>query len=165
MSYWIDKVKTLHEWAHQNDGYQLRFRDGRLLAEIKSVEASIGFEFPSAVRAFYQEVDGFGVQHSSSEKISWFVVPIDRIATVTKKARDWFRETHPNEAERFFAFIDWNCGEYTGYLVRQRGDHPTLVTFSHEEYEFDSNQNSDDFFETSYDHFEEIFDTDSNCKQ
>ena len=158
MASWKERVKKHHEWAHQDDGYHLVTRPSVSLVQIKEVETALGFQFPKEVREFYLEVDGFGVKHEGREEVDWFVVPLDKVEETTKQARDWFQETHPYAAKGFFAFIDWSCGDYTGYLVSEAPREEVFVTFSHELYEFNPEQDPNEFIEVSYDSFEEMLD-------
>jgi hypothetical protein len=158
MSYWIEKVKAQH--VAEKISSELILGPGQSIMEIQTIESALGLRLPNELREFYQEVNGYGAPLSNSEDVDWLVVPLKDIAKTTKLAQDWFEETHPKEAGRFFAFIDWKCGDYSGYLVSESGKDCKFVTFSHEMYEFDPDQNPDDFFEISYDSFNEFLDID-----
>lgn len=120
------------------------------------LHSTFGFPVPSELRGFYEQIGGCGVK-AGDRKVSWQVVPVTEVATNIAKARDWFADTHPKLAARFFPFIDWDCGDYTGYLQSPLGLKKGLYTFEHESYEFDADQSAQSFIMKSYKSLEDFF--------
>ena len=142
MTNWREVVQAHYAWAHKDDEYELVMQPGASDATILTMAEQTGIPLTDEFREFYSQINGFGVT-ADGEKISWLIVPIERIAATIANARDWFEETHPDLASRYFPFIDWDSGDYTGYLVSERGSLlPDLYDFDHEDYEFDEDQSS-----------------------
>jgi hypothetical protein len=157
MRNWQHIIKRHHEWAHKNDGYSLVTRLGANLANIKSLESSIGFQLPAEFHSLYLTYDGVGVC-ADPGKIYWRFQPLAEIPGFIESVRDWFKETHPDVAGRFFPFIDWSSGDFSGYLLSPSGTIlPGLYDFDHEEYEFDEAQEVAKFISSSYLSIEDVF--------
>ncbi len=152
MRSWTKIIKDHHSWAHPNDGYKLVLRNGASEAELNDLAQAIGFQFPSEFRELYRCHNGVGVSHTHDpDKIYWSFVPLSEIPELISNARDWFQKTHPDLAARFFPFIDWSSGDYTGYLLApDRSLLAGLYDFEHEEYQFDESQQSDEFMMMFY---------------
>lgn len=156
---WKSIVVAHHEFATKNscDLDLLQVGLPQRDEDIVQIEQSIGFQFPEDMRDFYQTMNGMGSRNSHSGEVSWFIVPMDQISTTMAHCRDWFLETHPKEATRFFPFINWNCGDYTGYLIDgTANDQPLFCTFSHEYYTFDVEQDPSEFFDSSFSNLEDL---------
>ena len=161
MPNWTNLINAQHRWAHKNDGFQLVLNDAAAEAAITALTEKLGFRLPPEFSDIYRSHDGFGVQHTSDpETIHWSLVPISQIPELMQSARDWFQETHPDAAQRFFPFIDWSCGDYTGYLLTADGTiRSGLFTFEHDSYEFEAEQAPDDFLHHAYDDIAEFLST------
>ena len=154
---WKKLVEDHHQWAHAKDDYELVMLPPASAAELQALEATLGFAAPRELRSFYEQVGGCGVKAPDSETY-WLVVPVTEVAANIASARDWFDETHPRLAKRFFPFISWASGDYTGYLKSplfglKRG----LYTFEHEGYEFEAGQLPWFFMKKDYKSLEDIF--------
>lgn len=140
---WKKIIIEQHDRHHKDDSVKLIQGAPCAQEDIARLEETIGLKMPSEFKDLYSAVNGFG---SHSGRDDWFLVPVEHIPQVMQLARNWFSETHPELAARFFPFIDWSCGDYTGYLVSESGMlEKGLHTFGHEEYEFDASQESDVF--------------------
>lgn len=152
MPYWTDLITAQHRWAHSGDGYDLVLNGPADETAISALEERLGLSLPPDLANFYRCHDGFGVRHTSApDTISWSLVPISQVSDLIQTARDWFQETHPELARTFYPFIDWSCGDYTGYILDAVGTFSSgLFTFEHESYEFEPDQEPDDFLHHSY---------------
>lgn len=155
---WKKTVEAHHQWAHPNDGFELVMLPPASDIEVRSLQSTFGFPVPSELRGFYEQIGGCGVKAGDHE-VSWMVVPVTEVATNIAKARDWFANTHPKLAARFYPFIDWDCGDYTGYLQSPLGLKRGLYTFEHESYEFEAAQPAQSFLTKSYSSLEDLFST------
>ena len=157
MKNWQDIIQRSHEWAHKNDGYSLVTRPGAELADITALESSFGFQLPTEFHELYLTYDGVGVSADSGQ-IYWMFRSLAQIPKFMEETRDWFQETHPEVARRFFPFIDWSSGDSTGYLLSQSGELlPGLYDFEHEDYEFDASQDESAFLSSFYTTIEDTF--------
>jgi cell wall assembly regulator SMI1 len=121
-------------------------------------EVQFGFQLPDDLKELYQAKNGAGMSSENNKDVHWFFVPILSIPELITAARDWFQKTHADLANRFFPFIDWECGDYTGYLLPLSPDCPTkLHTFEHESYEFDEAQQPDEFLYSNNSSIREFF--------
>ena len=145
MTDWESVVRAHHDWAHSNDKFDLRIGPPAPADAIASLTDQTGFPVTTEFRELYSQLNGYGVTSGEGATI-WFLVPIERILPTLDCARDWFEETHPIQASRFFPFVDWHSGDYTGYLTLDgESSHSGLYNFDHENYEFDEKQPSSDF--------------------
>jgi hypothetical protein len=145
MNNWIERVRNHHNWAHKDDNFELVMQPPVRDEDIAVVAQRLGFPLTEEFREFYSQVNGFGVT-ADGKNVSWFLVPIDRIEATIADARDWFGKTHPEWARRFFPFVDWDSGDYTGYLLGEDGSLlPGLYDFDHENYKFEEGQAIDGF--------------------
>lgn len=153
MPNWTSLINAQHRWAHDNDGYQLVLNGAADEVTISALNDKLGIRLAPEFCDFYRCHDGFGVRHTSDpETVHWSLVPLSQVSDLIQTARDWFQETHPELAKTFFPFIDWSCGDYTGYIIGPDGTFRTgLFTFEHESYEFEPDQTPDDFLHHSYD--------------
>ncbi|MEZ5326426.1 MAG: hypothetical protein R3F19_15355 [Verrucomicrobiales bacterium] len=79
-------------------------------------------------------------------EVMWHFTPIEQIPMITEDSRGWFRETHPNIANRYVAFQDYGNGDTSGYLFDKHLKSVIgIYIFEHESYEFDEDQNWEEF--------------------
>lgn len=141
---WIEILETYHQAAHADDGWEMRVGLGASEEEIAAVESRLGCKFPPSLREFYRECNGYGLK--SEKELSWFVRPVEEIEELTREARDWFEETHPEIARKFIAYVDWGSGDYSGGIVGANGVLSKAVCmFEHESYEYETDQDPDEF--------------------
>jgi hypothetical protein len=160
MKNWQEIILRHHEWAHKNDGYSLVTRPGADSADITALEASLGIELPVEFHELYRTYDGVGVSADSGQ-IYWMFRSLTEIPKFMEESRDWFQETHPEIARRFFPFIDWSSGDATGYLLSQSGGLlPGLYDFEHEAYEFDESQDETTFLSSLHNTIEDFLSQD-----
>lgn len=150
MTKWETIVRLHHERAHSGDGFELFTGPGVAEINIKALENRLGFRFPTELREFYSDLNGFGVRSAASpDEVYWFVRPLEELPEFAETIRHWFQETHPDIAGRFFPFVDWANGDGIGYLVSSTGEvMPGLVSFEHESYDFDEGQDYEEFLTT-----------------
>ena len=156
MPNWKHIVESYHTWAHADDEYQLVVRPPASTGDLVLLDAWFGPAMSGEMRGFYELIDGFGVE-PSPDGVSWFVTPIAKLPELIEHCRSWFRDTHPDLANRFFPFIDWDCGDYSGFLLSEDGTLlEGLYTFEHEDYEFEEGQDGSVFLYTIYATIEEL---------
>ncbi|MEZ5329678.1 MAG: SMI1/KNR4 family protein [Verrucomicrobiales bacterium] len=150
MKNWQDIIQRSHEWSHKDDGYKLVTRPSADAADIAKLESTLGFQLPAEFRELYLTYDGFGVSANSNQTY-WMFKPLAELPAFIEEIRDWFQETHPESARRYFPIIDWSSGDSSGYFLSLSGDLlPGLYDFEHEDYEFDESQEEDEFLIQSY---------------
>lgn len=150
MANWDSIVRSHHQRAHRDDGYELVANPGVTDEELRLMENRLGFQFPVEMREFYSTFNGFGVQSANSPgEVYWFFRPLEELPEFTENIRQWFQETHADIASRYFPFVDWANGDGIGYLVNSTGEVlPGLVSFEHESYDFDEDQDAEEFLTT-----------------
>ncbi len=149
---WREVVSRHHEWAHRDDDCVLLMPDPSDEKRLVDKLGSLGFPRVEEFESFYRSVDGYGSKWNVDDEDSWLFVPVDQLPTAVKHGRDWFLKTHPDIAERFFAFINWGNGDYSGYLLDETGGcDGRIYTFEHEMFEFDEKQDWRDFLDSYYD--------------
>lgn len=98
---------------------------------------------------------------ADAERVDWLFTPISKVLDLVDATRQWFQETHPGPAQRFFPFIDWSNGDATGYLLSPSGALlSALFDFEHEEYTFDASQDESEFLTSAYGSIEELLQPD-----
>ena len=128
---------------------ELIFGSGATQQQWKELEEKGVIEWPTEFRSLYNEFNGFA--HGSSEEPEWLLVPLNQTPSLTAHIRSWFQETHPDQAARFVAFIDWGNGDATGYMMMNGGGWVDgLYTFNHEFYEFEAKQDWQEFLIKEY---------------
>ncbi|WAC19570.1 SMI1/KNR4 family protein [Luteolibacter sp. SL250] len=156
MPNWRKIVESHHAWAHPDDDWRLITGPPAGAADLALLEELFGAALKDEIRGFYEQMDGFGIT-SDEGRVIWFVVPIAGLADTFEACRSWFRDTHPGLAERFFPFIDWECGDYSGILLHEFGiPLEGIYEFEHEEYGFDEDQDGSDFLRSVYDSLREM---------
>lgn len=161
MTKWEAIVTAHHKRAHPGDGFELFTKPGVAEKDLRSMEKRLGFQFPTELREFYSDLNGFGVRSAvSPDEVYWFIRPLEELPDFAETIRHWFQETHPDIASRFFPFVDWANGDGIGYLVDSTGEVlPGLVSFEHESYDFDEDQEVEEFLTTVPISIEEFLDS------
>lgn len=89
---------------------------------------------PPEFRSMYQAANGFGGVGDVGP-VEWAALPLAGIPQFAATVRRWFQDSHPEAAMRFVPFLDWRCGDATGYLFGEQGEcDGKLTTFFHDEY-------------------------------
>lgn len=140
-----DWDKIIQDWlALDHENSAMLFGEPSSESEINSVEAALNVSFPAEFRSLYKVRNGFG--HKYPEETRWSFAPLSSIEALSKESCSWFKETHPDYADRFIAFIDWGDGSTCGYgLADDRSILPGIYEFDHDLYEFDVKQDINDF--------------------
>ena len=127
-------------------GETLLIRDAASVAEIDELQQNFGFQLPDEFRSLYLQCDGFGQTYETEDEVWWFFHRVEQIPDFARETRNWFVESHPDIANRFFPFIDWSNGDRMGYVLDEKGELlDGLFCFEHENYEFDEEQDSEEF--------------------
>ena len=144
---WTQLIQDHHQRHHPHGHTKLILRDGASDAELDALSATMGFQLPEEFRELYRTHNGFGTPSSDGPNaVSWFFLPLSLIEEKTKDATSWIQETHPEIARNFFVFMDYRCGDYSGYFKDKADRNPPVIcSFEHELYEFDANQPAEDF--------------------
>jgi len=118
----------------------------KVLGELKG---TWGIDPTDEFKSLYREFNGVGFRDSGL--IKWLFVPAEDLPHFKVRITAWFKDSHPQIAERYFPFFDWDTSDSVGFLKSDTGEMlPGLYEFSHEVYEFDSTQSYTDFiFKTS----------------
>jgi hypothetical protein len=149
MKSWDDLVNESHERDHEGDGFQLVKMPPATSDEIDSLQKLIGIKLPDEFRDLYLAINGFGVVGKSAE-IYWSFIPLDKILGFIASTREFFQDTHPDVAKRFFPFIDWSDGDASGYMISPSDRLlPSLFDFQHDDYEFEETQEGSEFLVTA----------------
>lgn len=144
MDKWIKLVTEFHTADHPESPESLVIGAPATEEEIAALESETGFKFPAEFHEFYRSCNGFG--RKDGEEVIWFCAPLEEILKMSGEARKWFRGTHEELAEQFVAFIDWESGDYTGYVFDEDGEpFEALFDFEHESYDYESRQDPDEF--------------------
>lgn len=155
----MDKWKTIITDFHllDNPGSpdSLHFGPPATAAEIAAFEEKIGFRFPEEFHGLYRSCNGFG--RKDGDEVIWFCAPLEEIPAMSEHARKWFKGTHAELAAQFVAFIDWESGDYSGYIFDEEGVvFESLFDFSHENYDYESKQDPDEFLIPMFPTIEEL---------
>ena len=125
--------------------WQLVMPSGAELHELRDLARVLQVRFPDEFASLYRTMNGFGGTDGKGV-VEWAALPLEEIPTFSDRIRSWFSETHPEVAARFIPFLDWHCGDATGYLKDEQGKVLShLRTFFHEEYHFDESQPYEEF--------------------
>ncbi len=150
MKSWYDLIHASHERDHKSDGYQLVTMPPANPYEIQSLEELVGITFPSEFHDLYSTFNGVGVVGKTG-KTYWTFTPLDKIPEFIASTREFFQDTHPDLAKRFFPFIDWSDGDASGYMLSPSRDLlPSLFDFQHDDYEFEETQDDSEFLVVAY---------------
>ncbi len=157
-SKWLDLVRKFHEVDHPGSPESLVMGEPASAAAIAALEEALGVKMPAEFKDFYGTCNGFG--HRAGEQVRWLFSPLELIPETTSYARGWFRETHPELAAGFVAFIDWDSGDYTGYIFDDKGAVlEGIFDFEHEAYENDEEQDFEEFLSPLFLSIEDFFET------
>ena len=107
------------------------------------------FAWPAEFVDIYQCHNGFGYI-LKGDKIHWLFVPMDQLSDFHVTATSLLRETHPDIARAFHPFIDWQSGDYIGYLNNEGALRSQLYQFDHELYAFSADQPWQEFLLPSF---------------
>lgn len=141
---WEKLIREFHAADHPDHPSSLVIGSPVSEEEITALEREIGFRFPTEFHELYRSCNGFG--RKDGDEIVWFCAPLDGILKMSREARKWFTGTHFELAEQFVAFIDWESGDYTGYVFDEHGEpFDALFDFEHENYDYESRQDPDEF--------------------
>ena len=152
---WNKLVQLHHKYAHPSEEYLLVTGPSASSAEIESTSASLGYSFSPEFVEFYSTMNGFGIS-APGEDPDWFFLPLSKISETRTHTRDML-DTHPTIAERFIPLVDWMCGDYTGYIKPEgQSDDFALFMLEHEQLEYDSSQDPNEFLFPLYSSIEEF---------
>ena len=153
---WFDLIEKFHAGDHPDSPESLVIGEPSSPEDIAALEKTLGVKMPDDFKDFYGTCNGFG--HKDGDEVSWLFSPLDQIPATTSAARKWFYGTHPELAAGFVAFMDWDSGDYTGYVFEEDG---TLVEgifdFDHESYEADEDQDFEEFLSPLFLSIEDFF--------
>lgn len=107
MKKWRNLIQSHHDWAHKDDEYKLVTRPAASADDIAKVEVLFGFSLPEEFHELYLTYDGVGVE-GYGDTAYWMFTPLGELPNFVEETRDWFQETHPDAAKRYFPFIDWS---------------------------------------------------------
>jgi len=162
----MDKWKKLITEFHLLDNpgenpdspQSLHFGPSATDAELAAFEAKIGFRFPKEFHELYRSCNGFG--RKDGDEVIWFCAPLEEIPALSEDVRKWFKETHPEMAAQFVAFIDWESGDYTGYVFDEDGKvFEGVFDFVYEAYDYDKKQDPDEFIIPTFPTIEELLES------
>ena len=144
MENWKELITRFHSADHPESPESLHIGPPATAEEIAAFEAKAGFRFPEEFHDLYRSCNGFG--RKDGAEVIWFCAPLEEIPNMSEQARKWFTGTHPELAAQFVAFIDWESGDYTGYVFDEEGEvFEGLFDFEHESYDYESKQDPDEF--------------------
>jgi hypothetical protein len=147
MADWLNIISNRYAEAVANDGDELLLSPGATREQIDQRCGALGFVPPSDFRELYATCNGFGVRElKQPDTPCWFFYPLEQMSEFCERIRAGFAETHPEEAARFFPFIDFEDGDGVGYCVDEEGQLlEGLFLFEHEAYEGEEDQEPSDF--------------------
>ncbi len=120
-----------HHWEiYDADAVGKRIRKpGTSEAAIRDLEQKISFSFPTEFHDCYLAANGFGIDHL-------LLVPVELLPDFIADAKRLLTPRHKDIADRFFPFIDNECGP-TGYFLELGGGlSPYLMLLEHD-HDFD----------------------------
>ena len=158
---WTQLIQDQHQRYHPHGHTKLILQDGATDDEIDALSVKMGFKLPDEFRDLYRTHNGFGTPSSDGPNaVRWSFLPLSLIEEKTKAATGWMQETHPDIARGFFVFMDYLCGDYSGYFFdNPHQSPPDICTFEHELYEFDASQPAEEFFSSQWASLREILET------
>tara|TARA_R110002073_G_scaffold4918_2_gene31247 strand:- start:6391 stop:6879 length:489 start_codon:yes stop_codon:yes gene_type:complete len=142
----MDYVKLIRKFHHGkiSSEFVLFIAPPASPEEIESVRKEIPRVIPNELFDLYAACNGCSLD--AGDKKYWFIVPVKQIADLTKSTERWYVKTHPQLEGRFHPFIDWSNGDSMGHLLSKSGELlPGLYCFEHEELQYDSDQDYDEF--------------------
>jgi hypothetical protein len=147
MPNWETIVTKFFAVSDPDGDYDHHAPSGAPADEIETLESKLGISFPSEFHDFYRHFNGIGlVDRQEPDHIPLFLRPIDEIHDYMEQCRSRFKETHPDEARRYFPFVDWWNGDSSGYWFNRDGQiEPYICTFYHELYVYEEGQDVGDF--------------------
>ena len=161
MKDWNKIALNYHNLSHKGDEYSLLLGEPCSKADIMACFSSQNFSPPEEFIDVYTAFDGLGISSSVYGNL-WMLVPLSQFSRCQRDARNWFSDDYPDLAQRFFPFIDWSNGDYSGYLLSSEGVLlPGIYDFSHEEYEPSDKIDENEVLESVYDSIYEFLTPDS----
>ncbi len=155
---WEKIIARQHAAAHSNDEYELVTGDRAAASEIARRGDQLGLIFPEEFVSLYETYNGVGI--GSGDDVWWVLHPLDQLSQFGKSVCSFFDETHPEEADLFYPFLDFGNGDAIGYLSDESGNvMPGLYVFSHESVRFDEDQESEEFLSLIPVSIEDFFDS------
>jgi hypothetical protein len=153
---WKNIVRDNHKRADPENENPLVLQAPASPHQIKAFQELFGPAASAELQDLYRQMNGYGID-GTKEGIMWEIVPTEKLPVLLRESRYWIKKTHPDLAEKFFPFYDWNCGDFSGYLLSEDG---TLLkgiyTFWHEDYENDKKQDSSEFMHALDDSLEDF---------
>ena len=130
---------------------------GAAITKINDVGAGLGIAFPDEFVELYAMHDGIG--HQNSDMTWWLTRPLDHLEEFATTICNWFRENHPELAERYIPFIDYGNGSAIGYLLNENSKAmPGLYHFNTGAYDFDDeDQEHEEFLRNDFQSIEHFF--------
>ena len=148
MTNWKSLVESFLKRADPSGEFRSVVRPGASPEAIAAAECQLGMSMPEELRSFYLNCNGMGLACDDEPDSPRLIPPIETLPAVVEQCRSWFAETHPGLASRFLPFLDWENGDYVGYLHRTDGTfEPFLSTFNHERYRASAAQDAREFLE------------------
>jgi hypothetical protein len=152
MNNWQETIDTFFQCSDPSNDFRHLALPGASAKAIAETEATLGLTLPTELGEFYSCFNGIGMATDDEPDIPRLIPSLDQLATVITAGRSWLKETHPDWANRFLPFLDLENGDYTGYCLDENGQWmPCVVTFLHEYYQFDADQDIDEFLVESAD--------------
>jgi|GEM_PF-1753020 len=112
--------------------------------DIEAMRKEMPRVIPNELFDLYAACDGCSLD--AGDQKYWFFVPLKQLAGLTKTTEQWYLKTHPQLEGRFHPFIDWGNGDSMGYFLSESSELlPGLHCFEHENLEYDSEQDCDEF--------------------
>lgn len=147
MTDWFRVFNKYYAVAHADEEYTMVTQPGVSAEELDQMAGRLGINLPDEFCDLYMATNGFGIATDDEpDDIWWLFHPLDDLPNFIDSMRDWFADTHPDVASRFFPFIDFANGDSMGYLTETVGSIlPGLFCFEHESYEHDEDQDVDEF--------------------
>lgn len=153
---WHELIRKFHAEDYPDAPESLVIGEPASEDEIATLEMAVGVRMPDEFKDFYRACNGFGRMENG--QVIWLFSPLEGIPAVTEMARDAFKRTHPELAEAYVAFVDWDCGDFSGYLFDPEGGLiEGIFDFEYAEYEFDREQDFAEFLAPLFLSIEDFF--------
>ena len=145
---WNSLVNSFLRSANPSGEFRPIVRLGASPEAIAGTERKLGIPIPEELRSFYLRCNGMGLACDDEPDEPRLIPPVEELPSTAAACRGWFAETHSDLASRFLPFLDWENGDFMGYLLQSDGTyHPFLATFCHELYKCTSTQDANEFLE------------------
>jgi hypothetical protein len=145
MKDWKSIVTSHHQFFHGNDEYELVCGAPATEAEFEELKELLPTEVPGEMKEFYATMNGFG-KSSAKYPLLWFFVPLPELPRVVREFQETIADHQSDLGNRYLPFIDWHCGDLTGYLWNREGQMvPGLWMFEHENFRYEPYQDESEF--------------------